>query len=566
MRLPTLLTLLAASLPAQEKIRVDRHVPVPMRDGVKLYADVYRPARDGKFPVLVVRTPYGVQREGMHQNVIRFAQNGYVVVNQDVRGRYESEGEWEPFRNEGRDGHDTIEWAARQPWSNAKVATQGGSYLGHVQWAAASQSPPHLVTSFPMVASTSIYNNWAYFGGAFRLSFNYGWGAVRMPWRIMLPQSSHTDQYVPPEWRYENVLKHLPLSDGDLLSTGQPVDHYRDWMKHQSYDDYWREISDEERFSKIKVPVHTTGGWFDIFLAGTINGFAGVRKHGGSEKARQESKMIVGPWGHGPSRKFGQVDFGATANRDLFQHQLSWYDHHLKGVSNEIPSQPPVQIFFMGANQWKGFQDWPLPGTKYTSYYLSASRSLSLQKGSGSDTYSYDPHDPVPTLGGNNCCGTPTVAGPVDQRPIESRADVLVYTSEVFQEPLAIAGPVKLRLTASTDGPDTDFVAKLTDIQPDGASINIAEGILRARFRNGFSKMELLQPNKTYEFEIDMVGTANVFLPGHRMRVLITSSHYPQFDRNPNTGEDLGASAKTRVAKQTVFHTSHIVLPVVEVP
>jgi putative CocE/NonD family hydrolase len=580
------LILLAALSPAggqtaPEPIRVDGHVAVPMRDGVKLYADIYRPRREGKFPVLVVRTPYGVQRDGGHANLIRFAQHGYAVIMQDTRGRYESEGQWDPFRHEAQDGYDTIEWAAKQPWSNGKVGTQGGSYLGHVQWRAASLSPPSLVTAFPAVASTSIYHNWAYFGGAFRLSFNFGWGAVRMPNRIMLPQFWHTEKYAPEDWTYGRILQHLPLGTGDLQSSNQAVKHYRDWIKHQSYDEYWRAISDEERFGNVKVPVHTHGGWFDIFLAGTINGFTGVRARGGSERARRETKMTIGPWGHGPSRKFGEVDFGPTAMRSLFDRELRWYDHYLKGEDNGIDREPPVEIFFMGVNRWEYSQAWPPLGARLTPFYLTSrgransvngdgTLSMNHSLGAASDEYLYDPNRPVPTLGGNNCCGTPTAAGPRDQRTIESRDDVLVYTSEPLKAPLAVAGPIKLKLWASTDGRDTDFAAKLVDVHPNGFAMNIAEGILRARFRKGLDKMELLQPGQVYEFEIDMAGTANVFLAGHRIRVDLTSSNFPQFDRNPNTGADLGTSAEIRVARQRVMHTtqarSHVLLPVVEVP
>jgi len=480
-----------------------------MRDGVKLYADIYRPRREGKFPVLVVRTPYGVQRDGMHESKIRFAQRGYAVVIQDTRGRYQSEGAWEPFRNEAADGYDTIQWAAQQPWSNGKIATEGGSYLGHVQWRAASLAPPNLVTIFPMVASTSIYHNWAYLGGAFRLSFNYGWGAVRMPARIMLPQYWHDASYAPEELKYETILWHLPLNRGDLMSSNQPVPHYRDWLKHQSYDDYWRAISDEEHFADIKVPAHTSGGWFDIFLAGTINGFTGLRTRGGSDIARRESKMIIGPWGHGPSQKTGDVDFGPSAMRQLFGRELRWYDHYLKGEDNGIDREPPVEIFYMGANRWVTAADWPIPGTAFTPFYLSSAGRANSSRGDGrlqsekaggapADEFLYDPNQPVPTVGGNNCCGTHTLAGPRDQRPIEARHDVLVYTGEILKQPLSIAGPVKLKLYAATDGPDTDFVAKLVDVDPSGVAINIAEGILRARFRKGLDKMELLRPNEVY--------------------------------------------------------------------
>jgi putative CocE/NonD family hydrolase len=552
-----------------------------MRDGVKLYGDLYRPARAGKFPVLIIRTPYGVQRDGVHENLIKFAQHGYAVYVQDVRGRYESEGKWDPFRYEANDGYDTIEWAAKQPWSNGKVGLEGGSYLGHVQWRAATQSPPSLVTMFPAVASTSIYKNWLSHGGAYRLSFNYGWGVARMPNRIMLPQYWHTEAYAPPELKYERILKQLPLGELDQQAAGQVVPHWRDWIEHQSYDEYWQAISDEEHFANVKIPVHTSGGWFDIFVNGTINGFTGMRKNGGTEKARRESKMLIGAWGHGPSQKFGDVDFGPTANRDLFERELRWYDHYLKGEDNGVDREPPVEIFYMGVNKWKYADDWPVPGTKFTPYYLSSSGKANSATGdgalvvtqpsrSGTDKYQYDPNNPVPTVGGNNCCGTPTLAGPKDQRPIESRSDVLVYTSEALQTSVAIAGPVKMKLFAATDGRDTDWMVKLVDVHPNGFAMNIAEGILRARFRNGLEKMDLLQPNQVYEYEVDMAGTANVFQPGHRIRIDITSSNFPQFDRNPNTGENLGASNRVRTAVQVVHHggqrASHIILPVVPVP
>ncbi|HYO80859.1 MAG TPA: CocE/NonD family hydrolase [Bryobacteraceae bacterium] len=581
MRVVSALVLTASCYAQQEEIRIHRYLPATMRDGVKLYGDLYRPARAGKFPVIIVRTPYGVQRDAMHEPMIKFAQHGYAAYIQDVRGRYESEGKWEPFRTEAEDGHDTIEWAAKQPWSNGKVAMQGGSYLGHVQWRAATQTPPSLVTIFPAVASTDIYKNWLTHGGAFRLSFNYGWGVVRMPNRIMLPQYWHTEEWAPQELKYETILQHLPLNDMDLRSGGQAVPHYRDWLKHQSFDDYWSSISDELLFKNVKVPVHTSGGWFDIFLNGTINGFTGMRRSGGTDKARKESRMIIGAWGHGPSQKFGDVDFGPTANRDLFELQLRWYDHYLKGVDNGIDREPPVEIFYMGVNKWAHAQDWPLPNTKYTPYHLSSGGkansaagdgllSPAKPKGAGTDAYMYDPNEPVPTLGGNNCCGSPTLAGPKDQRAVESRQDVLVYTSEPLKNALAIAGPVRMKLFAATDGRDTDWMVKLVDVYPDGFAMNIAEGILRARFRDGLDRMELLQPNQVYEFDIDMAGTANVFQPGHRIRVDITSSNFPQFDRNPNTGEDLGVSKQVRKASQVVHHggtrASHIVLPVVPVP
>lgn len=568
--LPWLLLPLAAQ--DLEKILVDQHRPIRMRDGVTLYADVYRPARSGRFPTIVVRTPYGIQREsvGVHDNLIHLARLGYAVVNNDCRGRYESEGTWDPFRSEGKDGHDVIEWAAKQPWSNGKVATQGGSYLGHVQWAAGSEKPPSLVAMFPAVASTNLYANWIAQGGAFRLAFNLGWGVVRMPYRIMLPQLYFSGKDAVPELSYERLLMHLPLETMDEAAFQHPVKHWRDWIAHESYDSYWKAISDEEKFRNINVPVHTQGGWFDIFLAGTINGFVGVRQHGANERARKLTRMVIGPWGHGPSQKFGELDFGPEANRKLAGYERRWHEFHMKGISNGLDKEAPAQIFYMGVNRWRGEEDWPVPGTRFTPWYLHAGGRLAPEAPkdeSSATTYTYNPEDPVPTTGGNNCCGAPTVAGPVDQTPLNARTDILHFVSDALREPVTIGGPVRMKLHASTDGRDTDWMIKLIDVYPDGKAYPMAEGMLRARFRNGLEKPQLLEPGRTYEFDVDLVGTAVAFQRGHRIRVDVTSSNFPQFTRNLNTGEPLGKGAKGRVAKQTIYHSashpSAIILPVV---
>jgi len=562
--------------PYSNEIRLERHKAIPMRDGVILYGDLYRPAPEGKYPTLIVRTPYGVQRDGALESLVKFAQRGYSVMMIDNRGRYESGGNWDPFRFEATDGYDIIEWAAKQNFSNGKVASQGGSYLGHVQWAAASQQPPSLVAMFPALASTNIYANWLTHGGAFRLSFNYGWGVVRMPNRIMLPQYFHTEPFTPEELKYDKILWHLPLNTGDLKSADSEVKHYRDWLAHSSYDAYWKSISDEERMDKMKVPAEVSGGWFDIFLAGTINGYTMMKQKAATETARKGTRMIIGPWGHGPSQKYGDVDFGPDALISQFDEELRFFDFHLKGTKNGLDNNMPVKIFYMGVNKWRTEADWPLPNTNYRPIYLTASApansirgggTLSFDKpAAGKDQYRYDPQHPVDTLGGNNCCGTPTLAGPKDQRPIERRDDVLVYTGPMLKDPLTIGGPIKMKLNASTDGPDTDWMVKLVDVYPNGFAMPVAEGILRARFRNGLDKPVLLTPNTTYEFTVDLVGTANTFLPGHRLRIDITSSNFPQFDRNPNTGEPLGSATKTRVALQTIQHGSHLILPVVNNP
>ena len=314
-----------------------------MRDGVTVFADVYRPSAEGKYPTIVIRTPYGVQREnsGIHDRLITLARSGYAIVNTDVRGRYESEGAWDPFRLEGKDGYDVVEWAAKQPWSTGKVATQGGSYLGHVQWATLGEQPPSLVAAFPAVASTNLYANWITQGGAFRLAFNFGWGVVRMPFRIMQPQLFFTGPDAAPELRYEQILKHLPLETMDERAYNHPVRHWRDWLTHESYDAYWKAVSDEERFARVQVPVMTQGGWFDVFLAGTINGYVGVRTKGANDRVKRLSRMVVGPWGHGPSRKYGDLDFGPDADRTLLQYQQRWNDYHLKGIDNGLAGEAP---------------------------------------------------------------------------------------------------------------------------------------------------------------------------------------------------------------------------------
>lgn len=561
----------AAAQPVRETILIDQHHAIRMRDGVTLYADIYRPSRPGQFPAVVVRTPYGVQREnvGVHDNLIALARMGYAVVNTDCRGRYESEGAWDPFRSEGRDGYDVIEWSAKQPWSNGKVASQGGSYLGHVQWAAGSEKPPSLVAMFPAVASTNLYANWITHGGAFRLSFNFGWGAIRMPFRIMQPQWYFTGKDAAPELGYDRLLRHLPLETMDVAAYHHPVSHWRDWLAHESYDAYWKAVSDEERFENIQVPVHTQGGWFDIFLAGTINGYTGVRQKGATERARRLSRVVIGPWGHGPGRKYGDLDFGPDADRKLADYERRWHEFHMKGAANGLDTEPPVQIFYMGVNRWRGEENWPVPGTQYVSWYLHENGRLSTQppRGESSSVYRYDPEDPVPTTGGNNCCGTPTIAGPVDQAPLDGRKDIVRFQSDTLDSAVTIGGPVKMKLFASTDGRDTDWMVKLIDVHPGGKAYPMAEGILRARFRQGLDRPELLETGKPYEFEIDLVGTAVVFQPRHRIRVDITSSNFPQFDRNLNTGEPLGKGTRGRAARQTIWHSSArpsaIVLPVV---
>lgn len=565
--------------PPANEIYLENLVPVPMRDGVKLYADVYRPAAAGKYPVIVSRTPYSTERyPSAYDAAVFFSRRGYVYVYQDVRGRHESEGKWEPFRNDIEDGYDTVEWAARQPWSNGKVGMQGGSYLGHVQWRAAMAQPPHLVTIFPLVASTSLYHNWITLNGGWRLSFNFGWGPVRQESRIMQNTGPHSMAGGADSISYEKMLWRLPLNDMQRLA-GRNAQFYRDWIAHPDYDDYWKKLNVEEVFDHIGIPVHTAGGWFDIFSQGTLNGYVGMSHRGRTEQARRGSRLLIGPWGHGPSQKYGEIDFGAHAMVEELGIQLRWFDYWLKGLQNGLDNDPPVTLYVMGRNMWRQENEYPLARTQYRKMYFSTSAGANSLHGDGrltwseppetapTDRYRYDPDNPVPSLGGNNCCGTPTPAGPRDQRSVETRRDVLVYTSDFLANDLEVTGPVKTVLYVSSDAVDTDFVAKLVDVYPDGRAINVAEGIVRARYRESLAKPKLMQPGTVYELTIDMVGTSNVFLKGHRLRVDITSSHFPQFDRNPNTGEPFGMHSNVRIATQSVHHSrgraSHVLLPVI---
>ena len=567
-----------ADVAPRNDILVDNHVPVRMRDGVTLYADVYRPTGSGRHPVLLSVTPYSTERfPTAYDAAVYFAQRGYVYVFQDVRGRHESEGVWVPFVNDEKDAYDTIEWAAKQSWSDGKVAMQGGSYLGQNQWRAAQAKPSSLVTIFPMVASTSIYHDWITLNGGWRLSFNFGWGPVRQESRIMQNPGPHTIDGLR-AIHYDQVQRHLPLNTMQQL-VGRHARFYDDWLANPDYNAYWKPFNVEEQFDKIAIPVHTFGGWFDIFSQGTLRGYVGMSQKGATDRARRGSNLVIGPWGHGPTQKFGALDFGPTANVDALTLQLRWYDHWLKGMDNGLASEAPVKLFVMGRNAWVYEREYPLARTDYRPLYFSSGGNANAAGGDGrltwtkpagaspSDRFRYDPNDPVPSVGGNNCCGTPTDAGPQDQRKIEGRRDVLIYTTDVLQEEIEVTGPVKVVLYAASDATDTDFVAKLVDVHPDGASYNMAEGIVRARYRESLTSPKLLTPGEVNRFEIDLVGTSVAFLKGHRIRVHVTSSHFPQFDRNPNTGAAFATSAAVKVAEQTIYHdaarASHVLLPVI---
>ena len=570
--------------PPTGKVRALYDRSCPMRDGIELSTDLYLPAEGGPSPSLVLRTPYDNLREddlrtGMRP--IEFASRGYAVADQDTRGRHDSPGDWYPFIDEARDGHDTIEWVAKQPWSNGKVGLIGSSYRGLTIWQAAQGGSPHLIAATPRVAYSNTFHNWVYTGGAFQLAFNLSWcistdARTQQPHYLWLPEEMHLS----------TLFWHLPLITSDEAA-GRSVRHWKDWVNHPTYDDYWRSLSPiDEHYDDIEVASYSMAGWFDVFLQGSLNNFMGVSEHGKTEKARRSQKIIVGPWIHnlgalGTESKTGDIDFGHTALLDLYEEQVRWFDYWLKGIDNGILDEPRVKVFVMGANRWREADEWPLPETVYTPYYLHSGGGATSLFGDGlldtnqperepPDRYVYDPEHPVMTIGGSTCCGEqglPVSMGPRDQRPNEYRPDVLVYTGPLLDREIEVTGPVKVVLYASSSATDTDFTAKLVDVFPDGYAMNVAEGILRARYRDSWESPTLLEPGRAYRFEIDLWSTSNCFLEGHRMRVEISSSNFPHYDRNPNTGHPFGQDAELQVARQTVYHDgehqSHILLPVV---
>jgi putative CocE/NonD family hydrolase len=564
------------------KIRMRCNVMVPMRDGVRLSTDIYMPDAPGPFPAILIRTPYNNNREPDVQDAVYFASRGYAVLIQDVRGRGDSEGEWAPFLHEAEDGYDTQQWAGKQPWSSGKVGTSGASYVGLTQWLPAPLRNPHLTAMAPRVGFSNLYHNWVYTGGAFQLGFNLRWGAIQMHTKTNRTQYL----WLPKEAHLSTLYWHLPLITGDEAA-GRPNEFYKEWIRHPSYDAYWERLGNVElKYAEIDVPAYGFGGWYDVFLQSTLNNFKGVAKHSYSEKTRRSQKVLIGPWIHclgdrGTCSQTGDIDFGPASLIDLRGEELRWFDYWLKGLENGILDEPRVKVFVMGRNRWREADTWPIPGTRYMRYYFHSRGKANSLRGDGGlgtalpineppDTYVYDPRNPVPTLGGSTCCGediTPITMGPRDQRGAEERPDVLVYTTPPLEADVEVTGPVSVTLYAASDAPDTDFTAKLVDVFPDGYAMNVAQGIIRARYRDSWEQPTLLDPGRVYQYTIDLWSTSNCFLRGHRIRVEISSSNFPQFDRNPNTGNPFGLDAELKPARQTVYHDadhpSHILLPVI---
>ena len=486
------------------------------------------------------------------------------------RGRYDSEGDFEPLRNEAADGFDTLEWIGVQPWCDGNVGMRGGSYEGAVQWAAASQGSAYLKTIVPFVVTPNMYKDGLYIGGAFGLSLGLMWRCFTTG-RV---NQSHA------HYRWGQLFRELPLKDIDDWIGGSAT-FLKEWISHPAYDQYWKDIAVDEVFNDITIPIFHFGGWYDVFNSGIMPTFRGLKERGGSEHARKHQKVIVGPWIHHTTKytHAGEVDFGTKSILDMLSLELQWFEHWLKGKDNGAADGKPIKIFVMGANEWREESDWPLARTEFTPFYLHSSGSANTLQGDGElsieapedetvDRYVYDPEFPVPTKGGGTCCWPEIVAwGAFDQREVEQRNDVLCYTSKQLAKDLEVTGPVKVILYAATDALDTDFTAKLVDVASDGYATNLCDGIIRARYRGSFETAVFLEPNKIYAYEINLGDTSNVFLKGHRIRLEISSSNFPRFDRNPNTGQKFGADAEIKAANQQIYHNqeypSHIVLPII---
>jgi uncharacterized protein len=573
-----------AAAEQQYPIIYEHDVKVPMRDGIILRADIYRPQADGKFPVLVQRTPYDKRNFAIG---LKGASRGYVVIIQDVRGRYASEGEWYTFRNETDDGYDTIEWAAALPYSNGKVGMFGRSYVGATQMLAAIAHPPHLAGICPGVTSSNYHSSWTYQGGAFEQWFNESWTTG-------LAQDTLTRKAKDASNAAEGMWT-LPLAKYPLFNLrGTPVTatptlapYFLDWLAHPNYDDYWKRISIEEHFADVTVPALHIAAWYDIFLGGSLRNYEGIKAHGGSEAARNGQQLLVIIGGHaGSGRKIGEVDFGPNAPFSEEDATLDWYDFLFKDAQNRFASGKPVTLFVMGANEWRQEEAWPLARARATKYFLHSNGAANSIRGNGTlsttapgreapDQYVYDPASPVPTVGGPLCCDSDHWApGPRDQRGVEARDDVLVYSTPAMAQDTEMTGPVSLELYAKSSAADTDFTAKLVDVWPDGFAQNLTEGILRARYRESQENPTMINPGQVYKFNIDLWATSNVFKKGHILRLEISSSNFPRFDRNLNTGEqrlkdsDDGKSEQRFVSATNVIlhdadHPSAVVLPTV---
>lgn len=546
-------------------VTIDFNVRAPMRDGVMLSADVYRPDAKGRFPVVLVRTPYNKNDPKHAGSGVWWASRGYAYVVQDVRGRGDSDGEFYPLRHEAKDGFDAQTWAGTQPWSSGKVGTMGGSYVGWTQVYTAGLDNPHLAAMAPRATAPDPMRNFPYQHGVLMLS--------TAPWLALVDGRMRQNLSAAD---LHGAHRGLPLETFDRrLGRNLPV--WREWLLRATDREFWSELSYQEDLLKSTAPALYISGWYDDVLVGTTENFINMTRRAHKPSVRATQRLLIGPWGHATSagRALGEIDFGAESVVDLDAIHKRWFDHWLRGMNNGVEREAPVRIFVMGANEWRDENEWPLARTQYVKYYLHSRGAANSLEGDGvlqpeppgdqpPDRFRYDPRDPTPFItdltGGQ-------VGGPDDYRAVERRNDVLVYTSAPVAASTQICGPMTVRLFAATSARDTDWTAKVLDVHPGGYAQRLNDGIVRARFRRSMWQEAPIEPGQAYEYDIDVWSTCIELQAGHRIRLEIASSAFPKFDRNLNTGQPLFTETHSVVAEQTVFHepgrASYLLLPIV---
>jgi putative CocE/NonD family hydrolase len=560
-------------------IKVESNIGIPLRDRVRLSADIYKPKHDAKFPCLLVITPYNNQWDRYTSQAAVFARRGYAVVLVDSRGRHDSEGVWEPYVNEPNDGYDIQQWLGQQEWCDGGIGMFGDSYVGFTQLMPAPYRCPYVKCLVPAVNQQTNFGH-LYNDGAMQLSTVFTFGLFcsshTMQFREFMGRQGVLDN---PFFNFQEIFRRLPLDTA--LDDIADLPHVKTWIRHPTYDDYWKSYGIKEKYGEIDVPAYFLTGWYDNLVHEAWRNFKGFREQGLSERTRKGTRILVGPWTHAigkPESDDWAADFGPESTLDLAEVHLRWFDFWLKQVENGIDQEPPITIFVMGANRWRQENEWPLARTNWTRYYLASDGSANSLHGDGTlslampaaesshDTFIYDPDNPVPTWGGP-ICTHPNERGPRDRQAVQHRDDVLVYTSGLLASDVEVTGPVQLSLFATSSAVDTDFTATLSDVYADGRAVLICEGIQRASFRDSLEQPSPIEPGKTYKYTIDLWEVSNTFKAGHRIRLEISSSNFPRYARNLNTGLNYGTSAEMTIAAQTIHHDeqhlSYLLLPVI---
>ena len=557
-------------------LQVQINQSVPMRDGVVLSADIYRPVAPGKFPSLLLRTYWGKHEPFKIKMALYFAKKGYAVAIEDVRGRFDSGGVWTPYVHEPEDGYDTQMWLGKQPWSNGRIGLFGESYDGFTQLMPAPLHSPYVKAMVPFACQQTNFGH-LYNDGVLQIGTVFTAGLFMVGHTLQPTIGSVYGSGIKlVDW--DNVFLRLPLNNA--LDPIADVPWVKDWIHHDQFGDYWTSYGLKGKYEQIQAPAYFVTGWYDNLVHETWQNFVSFREKGGSVEARRGTRIIIGPWVHGgvaPDKNWA-VDFGTDSNIDLNELHVQWYDRWLKSETPSInENEPPIKLFVMGANKWRFENEWPLKRTQWTSFYLSSQGKANSLSGDGVlsdaktstdtvDHFTYDPKNPVPTVGGQIAI-FPNVWGPRDRSSVQKRQDVLVYTTPPLKQDMEVTGPIQLKLYASTSTVDTDFTATLTDVYPDGKAVHLCEGIRGVRFRESLEHPTTVEPGKVYEYTISLWETSNLFKAGHRIRLEVSSSNFPRYARNQNIGEPFGMSSEIKVANQTIYHSdkypSQLILPVI---